>query len=118
MSFAEMTDNQQSSTLTPADFTKKDKIAVPTVKVSTQAIVLQMAAAKEFGQAEYTRLDKLTVSLSHPDGMSMLLVEQNYELATAISDRVVILGKGKVRWQGSCRDLAVEHAVRETWLGV
>lgn len=65
-------------------------------------------------------VEQILVALSRmkADGMSMLLVEQNYELATAISDRVVILGKGRVRWEGSCRDLAAEHAVRETWLGV
>lgn len=55
------------------DFTDKDRIALSAIKVSIPAIILQMAAAKEFGQAEYGRLDKLTVSLSHPDGMSMLL---------------------------------------------
>jgi len=49
------------------DFTDKDKIAVPSVKISTQAIMLQMAAAKAFGQENFTKLDPLTVSLSHPD---------------------------------------------------
>jgi NitT/TauT family transport system substrate-binding protein len=49
------------------DFTTKDKIAVPSVKISTQAIMLQMAAAKAFGEKEYAKLDPLTVSLSHPD---------------------------------------------------
>jgi NitT/TauT family transport system substrate-binding protein len=51
------------------DFTDKDRIAVPSVKVSTQAIMLQMAAAKEFGDANYARLDPWTVGLSHPDGL-------------------------------------------------
>jgi NitT/TauT family transport system substrate-binding protein len=50
-----------------ADFSDKDKIAVPSVKISTQAIMLQMAAAKEFGEKNYTKLDPLTISLSHPD---------------------------------------------------
>ena len=49
------------------DFTAKDKIAVPSVKISTQAIMLQMAAAKAFGEKEFAKLDSLTVSLSHPD---------------------------------------------------
>jgi NitT/TauT family transport system substrate-binding protein len=49
------------------DFGDKDKIAVPSIKVSTQAILLQMAAAKAWGASEYTRLDRLTVGLSHPD---------------------------------------------------
>ena len=55
------------------DFTDKDKIAVTTVKVSTQALLLQMAAAKEFGEQSYAKLDPLTVSLPHPDAMTALL---------------------------------------------
>src|SRR5438270_343960 len=51
------------------DLSDKDKIAVPSIKVSTQAILLQMAAAKEFGDANYARIDPWTVALSHPDGM-------------------------------------------------
>jgi NitT/TauT family transport system substrate-binding protein len=50
-----------------ADFTDKDKIGVPSVKISTQAIMLQMASAKAFGQENYAKLDPLTISLSHPD---------------------------------------------------
>ncbi len=34
------------------DFSDKDKIAMPSVKISTQAIMLQMAAAKEYRRAE------------------------------------------------------------------
>jgi NitT/TauT family transport system substrate-binding protein len=49
------------------DFSDQDKIAVPSVKISTQAIMLQMAASAAFGQDNYTKLDALTVSLSHPD---------------------------------------------------
>lgn len=49
------------------DFTAGDKIAVPTVKVSTQATILQMAAEKQLGEAETHKLDPLTVALGHPD---------------------------------------------------
>jgi NitT/TauT family transport system substrate-binding protein len=55
------------------DFTSKDKIAVPSAKISTQAIMLQMAAAQAFGEANYAKLDPLTVSLSHPDAMAALI---------------------------------------------
>lgn len=55
------------------DFTDQDKIALPAVKVSFQAMLLQMAAAREFGDKEYSRLDRFTVSMSHPDGMAALL---------------------------------------------
>ncbi len=55
------------------DFTDKDKIAVPAVKVSTQAIMLQMAAEKAFGEGNHYNLDSFTVTLSHPDGMAALM---------------------------------------------
>lgn len=55
------------------DFKGSDKIALPAVKVSLQAMVLQMAAAKEWGRANSTRLDKLTVSMKHPDAMVAML---------------------------------------------
>lgn len=55
------------------DLTGKDKIALPAVKVSIQAVTLQMAAAKAFGADKADSLDKLTVSMKHPDGMAALL---------------------------------------------
>lgn len=55
------------------DFTKADRIALPAVKVSIQAITLQMAALQAFGEGQQNRLDSLTVSLSHPDGMVAML---------------------------------------------
>lgn len=55
------------------DFTEKDRIAVPTVKLSLQAILLQMGAEKVFGAGQQNKLDPLTVSLSHPDGTAALL---------------------------------------------
>lgn len=55
------------------DLSGKDKIAVPSVKISTQAIMLQMAAADLFGQANYQKFDEYTVSLAHPDAMVALM---------------------------------------------
>jgi NitT/TauT family transport system substrate-binding protein len=55
------------------DFTEKDKIAVPSVKVSIQALTLQIAAAKEFGKENYARIDPWTVALPHPDALVALV---------------------------------------------
>jgi NitT/TauT family transport system substrate-binding protein len=55
------------------DFSEKDRIAVPSVKISVQAIMLQMAAAKEWGMDNYTKLDPLTVSMAHPDAAAAML---------------------------------------------
>jgi NitT/TauT family transport system substrate-binding protein len=55
------------------DLNANDKIAVTAVKVSIPAIIMQMAAIKEFGKADYARYDPYTVSLTHPDGVIALL---------------------------------------------
>ncbi len=51
------------------DFSDKDKIAVPTIKVSSQAMVLKMAMEKMYGESSRDKLDPVTVQLGHPDAM-------------------------------------------------
>ena len=51
-------------------------------------------------------------------GMTMLLVEQNFALATEVADAIVVLGKGRVRWSGSADELRQAEDIRQTWLGV
>lgn len=46
------------------DFTKKDRIAVPAVPLSQQMLMLEMAAAQEWGPQNYARLDPLLVARS------------------------------------------------------
>ena len=58
---------------TLADFTEKDRIAVPGIKTSFVAVVLEMAAAKAFGKENYAKLDPLTVGISHPDALAAML---------------------------------------------
>jgi NitT/TauT family transport system substrate-binding protein len=65
------------SVKTIKDFTDKDKIALPAVKISIQAITLQMAAEKAFGEGQQSKLDHLTVTLSHPDAQTALLSGQS-----------------------------------------
>ncbi len=58
-----------------ADFTTKDRIAVPAVKISTMALLLQMAVAKQFGMANFNKLDPITVQMSHPSSVVSLLTD-------------------------------------------
>jgi NitT/TauT family transport system substrate-binding protein len=53
------------------DFGDADRIALPAVKVSIQAVTLQMGAAQQLGKSD--ALDRLTVSMAHPDGMAAML---------------------------------------------
>jgi NitT/TauT family transport system substrate-binding protein len=62
---------------TISDFRDSDRIALPAVKVSVQAVLLQMAAEQAFGPGQQNRLDPLTVTMSHPDAMQALLSGQS-----------------------------------------
>jgi NitT/TauT family transport system substrate-binding protein len=55
------------------DFTAKDRIALPGIKTSLSAVVLQMVAAKAFGRENFAKLDTLTVGLPHPEALTALL---------------------------------------------
>src|SRR5450830_1644555 len=56
-----------------ADFTGLDRIALPAVGVSVQSRILQMASAKKWGDAEFDRLDKLSVALPHPEAAAAII---------------------------------------------
>ena len=51
----------------------RDRIGVPSVKVSVPAIYLQMAAERLYGPGRQAALDEYTVSLAQPDGVIGLL---------------------------------------------
>ena len=58
---------------TIADLEKRKKIPVPSVKVSSPAVTLQMAAAKLYGIKDYARFDAATITMSPADATIALL---------------------------------------------
>jgi NitT/TauT family transport system substrate-binding protein len=58
------------------DFGPNERIALPAVRSSTNAIVLQMAAEAAFGAGQHERLDALTVSMPNPEGHAALLARR------------------------------------------
>ena len=66
-----VSNNPQVKTI--ADITDKDRIAVPAVGVSVQSRFLQYAAAKQWGDKDFNRLDKYTLALPHPDATAALI---------------------------------------------
>ena len=51
-------------------------------------------------------------------GISVLLVEQKLAIALDISERVYVVGHGRIVFEGSPRDLRANEAVRKEWLEV
>jgi NitT/TauT family transport system substrate-binding protein len=63
------------------DFTEQDRIAVPTVRISFNAMMLQMMAEKQWNDPH--KLDHLTVGLGHPDAVVALSAGYGKSIITA-----------------------------------
>ncbi len=86
------------------DFTPKDRIAMQGLGTGIQAILLQMAAEKEWGAAAYTRLDPLMISMPHPDAMMAMLSgkgEVTAHFSGAPYDQIELSKKGFHKVLGS-----------------
>lgn len=51
-------------------------------------------------------------------GLTMLLVEQNVQMALAVSDYAFVLARGRVDLEGDSRELAQDENVRASYLGM
>jgi NitT/TauT family transport system substrate-binding protein len=83
------------------DFTDQDRIAVPAVKVSSQAICLQMAAAKLWGDDQYAMLDATTVTRSHPDA-AVSVMSKGSEINSHYSARLITTTSWRPRACTAC----------------
>ncbi len=51
-------------------------------------------------------------------GLSILLVEQNFPLASRVADRVFVMNKGQIVFEGTPQELRANEAVKMQYLGV
>ena len=71
MPFVLVTRNPDVKTI--ADFTDKDKIALPAVKLTGHALILEMESAKIWGFDHYDKLDSITITRSHADAAAAVM---------------------------------------------
>ena len=50
--------------------------------------------------------------------MTILLIEQNANMALAISDRAYVLETGRIRMSGDAKELARDPRVKKAYLGL
>jgi NitT/TauT family transport system substrate-binding protein len=92
---------------TIGDFRAGDRIAISAIKVTDQAMMLQMAAAKEFGWDRRFELDQYTISMSNPDAMTAILSGSSdiRNHATILPFTTLEMESGKVHHVMSSADL-------------
>lgn len=54
----------------------------------------------------------------HRQGIPILLVEQNMRVALRLAERIYVISKGTIVFQGTCEELKGAHEVREKYLEV
>jgi branched-chain amino acid transport system ATP-binding protein len=59
-----------------------------------------------------------TILALKKQGLSILLSEQNIHFARLVSDRVYVLEKGQIHWQGSVAELDTNLEIQRTYLTV
>jgi len=52
------------------------------------------------------------------DGLTILLAEQNVEFSLDLADRVYVLEKGHIRYQGTAREFRANDAIRQQYLAL
>jgi branched-chain amino acid transport system ATP-binding protein len=52
------------------------------------------------------------------DGLTILLAEQNVEFSLDLADRVYVLEKGHIRYQGTAREFRANEAIRHQYLAL
>ncbi len=59
-----------------------------------------------------------TIMALKKEGLSILLSEQNIHFANLVSDRVYVLEKGQVRWDGTMAELAENAEIQRAYLTI
>jgi len=106
--------NQKSGTLSGGE---QQMLAVARGLMAEPEIL--MIDELSLGLAPFLVLDLFQI-LKHlkADGLTMLLVEQNVQMALAVSDYAYVLANGKVELEGPSREVAKNEQVREAYLGI
>jgi branched-chain amino acid transport system ATP-binding protein len=64
------------------------------------------------------KLIHATLKRLKAEGLSMILVEQNFGFATSLADEVVVVGRGRIVWRGDAAGIRGDHEAQAKWLGV
>jgi branched-chain amino acid transport system ATP-binding protein len=52
------------------------------------------------------------------DGLTILLAEQNVEFSLRLADRVYVLEKGHIRYEGTTREFREDETIRQRYLAL
>jgi branched-chain amino acid transport system ATP-binding protein len=96
---------------------EQQMVAIGRALMTNPTLLLMDEPSEGLAPIIIARLQEIVARLRE-EGLSILLVEQNYRMATALADRIYVLSKGHVVWSGAPGELERADDVRRTHLGV
>jgi branched-chain amino acid transport system ATP-binding protein len=96
---------------------EQQMVAIGRALMTNPTLLLMDEPSEGLAPIIIARLQEIVARLRE-EGLSILLVEQNYRMGTELADRVYVLSKGHVVWAGSPEALEQADDVRHTHLGV
>lgn len=96
---------------------EQQMLAIGRALVGNHRLILMDEPSEGLSPAIVTEVRDIILKLKRT-GLSILLVEQNLALALSVADRIFILNKGQVVFEGTPATLAADESVKARYLGV
>jgi branched-chain amino acid transport system ATP-binding protein len=92
-------------------------LAIGRAIIEARKLIIVDEPSKGLAPAIVENLLEAFVAL-RAEGVSILMVEQNFTLARRLGDSVAVMDSGKIMHRGPMRDLAADDALQDALLGL
>jgi branched-chain amino acid transport system ATP-binding protein len=89
---------------------------VPSPNAAMRPIRIARTSGFPAAPSSFEEIKQLILRLKQ-NGLSILLVEQNVELAVGVSDLVYVMDKGRIVSSVTPTELMANHSIMETYIG-
>lgn len=96
---------------------QKQMLAIGRAIIEARKLIILDEPSKGLAPAIVENLLEAFVAL-RDEGVSILMVEQNFTLARRLGDSVAVMDSGTITYRGSMRDLAANDALQDALLGL
>jgi len=96
---------------------QKQMLAIARAIIEPRELILIDEPSKGLAPAMVNNLIKALLALKAQQ-TSLLLVEQNFQMACALGDHVAVMDDGRIVFRGAMADLAADEALQQRLLGL
>ncbi|MEY2717367.1 MAG: transporter ATP-binding protein, partial [Pseudomonadota bacterium] len=96
---------------------QKQMLAIARAMIEPRVLILIDEPSKGLAPSMVNNLIEALLALK-AQRTSLLLVEQNFRMASALGDRVAVMDDGRIVFRGAMADLAADESLQQRLLGL